>query len=96
VCTLFPDGESFTGQLAKGSFVPSTDDELAADWDLVFGTGYFVANVLGSPYNRTATLAGSMGSTLRLELHQPTQSTRAAVVSGVAKDSHGNVFKLAN
>ena len=40
--------------------------ELSAAWDIVYGSGFYLAHVLGTPINR-ATLTGSKGTTLQVE-----------------------------
>jgi hypothetical protein len=89
-----PDGESFKGQ---GALVPHTQNPpnpLAAQWDLVYGPGYYVAHVLGSDAYRIATLAGDKGSTMRIELTSLTDRGGAVSQVGVAVDDKGNVFKI--
>jgi len=88
-----PDGETFSG---KGARVPRTQnptDPLSAQWDLVYGSGYYVANVLGSVSYSIATLAGSKGSTVRIETTTVASGGLQSQV-GVALDDKGDVFKL--
>ncbi|MGC1457953.1 MAG: hypothetical protein WA825_06725 [Steroidobacteraceae bacterium] len=62
-----------------------TARELSAEWDLVYGKGYFVANVLGHPGIARATLTCAKGTKVTVEFDS---------MKGVAKDENGNVFKL--
>jgi hypothetical protein len=89
-----PDGETFKG---KGSLVPHTQNPLnplSAQWDLVYGSGYYLAHVLGTDAYRIATLTGDKGSTIRIELTSLTDSGGAVSQVGVAVDDKGDVFKI--
>ena len=66
---------------------------MAADWDRVYGAGFFVANVLGKPVFARAVLTGPNGALLNVQLYDPKPGNVSAVV-GVARDSSGNVYKL--
>ncbi len=54
-------------------------------WDLVYGKGYFLANVYGHVGIARAPLTCPSGATLTVEFDS---------VKGVGKDKNGNVFKL--
>jgi hypothetical protein len=63
---------------------PSAQD-LAFAWDLVYGKGYFLANVLGHNGIARSTITCAKGGTVEVEFN---------TTQGVAKDNDGNVFKL--
>jgi hypothetical protein len=102
ISVVFENGEVCKGPWA---FVSKTAPEksnavmggpassnMAADWDAVYGTGYYVAHVLGNKLYARAILTGNMGTTIRAEFsneHNERGQTR-----GVAEDSKGNVFKV--
>ena len=65
---------------------------MGADWDLVYGPGYYVAHVVGNRLYARATLTGNMGTIVYVELSNET-NTRGNT-KGVAQDNHGNVFKV--
>jgi hypothetical protein len=65
---------------------------MAADWDLVYGTGFYTAHVVGNQLYARATLTGNNGSIMYVELSNET-NTRGNT-KGVARDSDGNVFKV--
>jgi hypothetical protein len=77
------------GDTNAGSPVPSN---MAVDWDLVYGPGYYVAHVVGNKLYARATLTGNMGAIINVELSNET-NTRGNT-KGVAVDNHGNVFKV--
>jgi hypothetical protein len=77
-------GDSSAGNAATSS--------LAADWDLVYGDGYYVAHVVGNKLYARATLTGDKGTIVNVELSNET-NTRGNT-KGVAVDNHGNVFKV--
>lgn len=89
-----PNGENFKGQ---GSTVPHTQNPLnplSAQWDLVYGPGYYLAHVLGTDAYRIGTLTGDKGSTIRIELTSLTDRGGAVSQVGVAVDDQGDVFKI--
>jgi hypothetical protein len=66
--------------------------DMGADWDFVYGPGYYVAHVVGDKLYARATLTGNMGTVLNVELSNET-NTRGNT-KGVDQDNHGNVFKV--
>jgi hypothetical protein len=86
------------GEVCQGSRIqilqndPSAN-QMSVQWDLVYGQGFFVANVLGSKSLYRADLTGTSGTTLNVEfyLHDP---NNFATAKGIAQDSRGNVYKL--
>ena len=86
-----PDGETFEGSVIRVSPSDSADDDLASVWDSVYGSGHYLARVLGSGSHGRATLRGNRGATLVLEVNT---ETKESPLEGVAKDSKGNVFKV--
>jgi len=65
---------------------------LAADWDAVYGAGYYVAHVLGNKLYARATLSCNKGTTIRTELSN--EHNEHGQTKGVAEDNNGNVFKV--
>jgi len=87
------------GEVCQGpwAFVSKTSSgpapiDMAADWDLVYGSGYYVAHVVGNRLYARATLTGNMGTIMNVELSNET-NTRGNT-RGAAVDNHGNVFKV--
>jgi len=78
-----PQGTSATGV---------TPIDMAADWDSVYGTGYFAAHVLGNKLYARATLTGNMGTVLHVEFSN--ESNKPGNTKGVAEDNKRNVFKV--
>ena len=66
--------------------------DMAADWDSVYGRGFYVAHVVGNKLYARATLIGNMGTTVHAEMSNET-NTRGNT-RGVARDNNGNVFKV--
>jgi hypothetical protein len=58
-------------------------------WDAVYGTGFYANRVLGAKLHARAVGSGDQGTVLVVEVYQS-----GGAMSGVAKDSRGNVFKL--
>ncbi len=89
-----PDGEVCRGSWAP---VPQNDPSAAkfsADWDRVYGPGFFVANVLGNSAIVRAVLVGNKGTTLNVEFHAITAGAPTNNVKGIGVDNNGNIFKL--
>ena len=91
VSVVLEDGEVCSGPIA---ILPPTDSsarELSTEWDLVYGSGYYLAHVLGTRIYRS-TLVGNKGTTLEVE-HSIAPVNSNGIVVGVAKDNRGNIYK---
>jgi len=66
--------------------------DLSADWDQIYGAGYYSAHVLGVREFVRTTLKCTGGSVIRTEVSN--ESNRRGNTRGVAEDDHGNVFKV--
>jgi len=101
------DGEVFKGRWelvrrpntekdAAATSAPSAGS-LSAEWDLVFGQGFYVAHVLGARLYGRAELTGSRGTILNVELYKSDNAREDAPgsVKGVAKDNKNNIYKVA-
>jgi hypothetical protein len=93
-----PDGETFRGRWSREAYINSDPATLAQQretdirtaWDMVYGDGYYVANVLGSLIHARAILKGSNGTGIQIEFN----SAQPWPTRGVARDDHGNIYKL--
>jgi hypothetical protein len=84
---------AFVSKTPPGTSAPVvTPIDMAADWDNVYGTGYFAAHVLGNKLYARATLTGNMGTVLHAEFSN--ESNTRGNTKGVAQDNKGNVFKV--
>lgn len=84
------------GEVCQGTWGPLTPDNpssnaMSAQWDAVYGQGFFIAHILGKNGLSSGVATGNQGTTLNVEIFiaQPGQ------VSGVAADNKGNLYKLA-
>lgn len=94
VVVTLQNGEAFKGTwhpVAQDA-MPAGDASLEQDWDLVYGNGFYRANILGTRLHARAELAGSAGSTAVVEIYKQSDGAQAL---GVARDSVGNIFKVA-
>jgi hypothetical protein len=102
VSVVFNEGEVLSGRwqvvpgarASKGAATagaPATKN-LSAEWDIVYGSGYYVARILGKSYDR-AVVTGNRGSVLTVEIYTP-ETIKGEGIKGVAKDNRDNVFKL--
>src|SRR2546429_1110866 len=103
-------GEVFQGrweavkQPAKSTAAPSAapaDSEMAPLWDSVYGSGFYVAHVLGTRLYARASLAGKTGGLLKGEFYRPEDHGDSEAVStagpgrGVAEDGKRKGYKVA-
>lgn len=67
---------------------------LAFAWDLVYGQGFFLANILGSKTIGQATVTGSSGTVLQVEFQADKLGMPVENIFGVAVDNKGNIYKV--
>jgi len=88
------------GQVPKDATATnaSTTIGMQSEWDTVYGSGFYVAHVLGAKYYARTTATGDRGTALNVEMYRPenveTGGNLIAAVKGVAKDNKGNIYKL--
>lgn len=70
----------------------SASSHMAANWDTVYGAGYYVAHVVGNKLYARAVLTGNRGTTIRAEFSN--EHNERGQTKGVAEDNNGNVFKV--
>jgi hypothetical protein len=99
-------GETFQGTWAVATITfanpetPGTpasyppQPNLAFAWDLVYGQGFFLANILGSKTVGQATVTGSNGTILQLEFQVEKLGAPVDNIFGVAVDNKGNIYKV--
>ena len=93
-----PGGETFSGRWSREPYInsdPATlaqlrETDIQSAWDIVYGGGYYVSNVLGSLIHSRATLKGSRGTNIQIEFN----SVQPWPTRGVAQDDKGNIYKL--
>jgi hypothetical protein len=80
---------------SNASATPAQEN-LAAEWDSVYGAGFYVAHVLGARLYGRGTATGNSGTVLNFEIYRPedAQNVPRGSIKGVAKDNKGNVYKL--
>ena len=90
-------GEKCTGpwkQVSKtdpAENVPPPPD-VASQWDAVFGSGYYLAHVLGNGLYMRGIVTGNQGTVLTVEVSN--ESNRRGETRGIALDNKGNLFKV--
>ncbi len=67
---------------------------MPAVWDTVYGSGYYVAHVLGATLYAEAAITGDRGTVLDVEFYRPNPGGEQVRILGVAKDSKDNIYKL--
>lgn len=99
ISVILDNGEVCKGPWAFVSTTPPgtsatvvTPIDMTADWDSVYGTGYFAAHVLGNKLYARATLTGNMGTVLHAEFSN--ENNTRGNTKGVAADNKANVYKV--
>jgi hypothetical protein len=87
--TAAKDGSSAAGAAPAP---PANSVNMGADWDPVYGRGYYVAHVVGNKLYARATLTGQKGTVIYTEFSNETNER--GQTKGVAEDNHGNIFKV--
>jgi hypothetical protein len=84
---------------AKGATTATypSDNNMSAEWDAVYGTGFYVAHVLGQKLYVRTVLTGNQGTVLNAEMYRPDTHDDVALgsIKGVAKDNKNNLYKIA-
>jgi len=81
--------------------VPSANN-LSAEWDAIYGPGFYSKEVLGADFYMRAVLTGNRGTVLNVEMYanqSPEPSARhdnpiTRIMKGVAKDNKGNIYNM--
>lgn len=107
VSATLPDGQVCQGPLEILDRNDPSSRRMEADWDRLYGRGFFGATFLGTD-RAQAALTGSNGPCLRMEIFDPhPQDPRAPLAGiitddhalesfeGIARDEQGNLFKVA-
>lgn len=102
------DGEVFKGRWdtvrrpnsskTAASIVDPPTGSMAADWDTLYGPGFYVGHVLGARLYERAVVTGNRGTILTMEIYKPdiqTDNASVGLIRGVAKDTKDNLYKLA-
>jgi hypothetical protein len=104
---ILANGETFTGpwkalsvKTRAQNAASSTPEQvsLASAWDTVYGQGFYTAHVLGTRLFAQAVLTGNQGTVLQVEMYRQEHGADSSApldIKGVAKDSKGNIYKLA-
>jgi hypothetical protein len=82
---------------STGSTNGANSNNLAAEWDTVYGQGFYVAHVLGARLFARAQADCGKGVTLSIEMYRrdnPTEEVTPIEIRGVAKDTMGNIYKV--
>jgi hypothetical protein len=89
-------GDVCTGKWKRVPPPPtSSPDSMTAVWDEVYGPGYYSKQVLFWGPFATATVTCKSGNILTVEMYVLNIHTPSPVEDlGVARDSHGNLYKL--
>ena len=80
------DGQACQGHWTMVNQNDPSANAMSAQWDSLYGGGFFTANVLGNQSFARSTVACSRGRSLQLEW--------IAISKGIATDNNGNLFKL--
>jgi len=92
VSFVIGDGEVFKGGWTRVIPVKSTQgaamvsspqsEGMPAAWDRVYGSGFYVAHVLGAVLYARAVITGNRGTVLQLEFYSPSPGVAARLLGG--------------
>ena len=93
-----PSGENCKGKwsvvspmmVSSSSGSASASQSMSAAWTTVWGSGYTVGNVPGVNTGE-AVVTGDRGTVIQVEFHVGSGTHHGV---GVAKDNHGNIYKV--
>ena len=102
ISVVLSDGEVCKGrwaevprvQVPKGANTATAPaDNMSSVWDTVYGSGFYVAHVLGAR-NARGTASGNRGTVLNLEMYATPEGEHTFVIKGVATDNKDNIYKV--
>ena len=90
-----------SSKAATPPVLPSANN-LSAEWDAIYGPGFYSKEVLGADFYMRAVLTGNRGTVLDVEMYanqSPEPSARhdnpiTRIMKGVAKDNKGNIYNM--
>jgi hypothetical protein len=98
------EGQPCSGRWATAHTEPASNgpsggaapNNLAAEWDTVYGQGFYVAHVLGAKLFARSRADCGNGVTLTIEMYRRDNPLENSPIEirGVAKDSMGNIYKV--
>lgn len=104
ITVVMHDGEVCKGhwslvrpvQSGAGTAVAAETNGMPALWDAVYGSGFYVAHVLGSKEYVHAVVTGNKGTVLQVELFNAADEKQEGVphAKGIAKDNKDNLYKV--
>lgn|GEM_PF-813018 len=97
ISLALPDGEICKGRWDEVTTPPV--NPLQSEWDSIYGKGFYLSHVLGTHQYAQATLRGTRGTVITVQMYAPeTEEEPGKVESGplrgVAKDNQGNLYKV--
>ena len=92
ITTTLQNGEVCQGRWSMLPPDNPASNAMSAQWDAVYGQGFFIAHILGKTGLSSGIATGPQGTTLNVEIYGPDLAN--ANLSGVAQDNRGNIYKL--
>lgn len=86
-------GETFNGRWNRVR--PADVAPASSMWDAVYGSGYYIAHVVGDRNYARAAITGSKGTVLHVEFYQIATEENRVRLFGVASDGKDNIYKIA-
>jgi len=97
ISIVLSDGEVCKGRWARvpqvqspkdaTAAVATETDDMSSVWDTVYGSGFYVAHIVGAHNYYQAVLSGNRGTVLNFEM-------LGGLAKGVVKDNKGNIYKF--
>ena len=104
ISVVLKDGEKGSGRWIAAEAGPASvmntsaggsTENMASIWDFIYGQGFYVSRVLGSKLFARAEVHGDKGTVLQMQMYRSPGDDDAPInIRGIAKDNHGNIYKV--
>jgi hypothetical protein len=93
ISTTLENGDVCKSRVTRVRKADTSANQMAAQWDSVYGQGFFAAHVLGNYSFARSALTCPGGTTVSLQFYEA-RAEDIQTAAGVAQDSKGNLYKL--
>jgi hypothetical protein len=88
-----PDGKVRKGSWTRMAATSDSSSQMQGVWDSVYGSGYYLAHVVGRRLYAQGSVTGEQGNVYQVEFYK-TDNVQELHLFGIAKDSSGTIYKI--
>jgi len=88
-----PDGKVCKGSWTRMAATSNSNNQMQPVWDSVYGSGYYLAYVVGRRLYAEGSVIGEQGNVYQVEFYK-TDNVQELHLFGIAKDSSGTIYKI--